>query len=213
MSNWVIRNEQMNDYKKVEEIHRNAFWNVYVPGCSEHYLAHILRGHEDFVPELDYVYELDGQVVANIMYSRSKLADEQGNMTEILTFGPIGVEPEFQRRGIGKALIERTVEEAARMEYPAIVITGNPANYAARGFRSCKRYHVCMEGDLFPAAMLVKELKKGFFDGRKHYFYESPVFEIKESDVEMFDKNFGYKEKAFQYSQEEFYILSHSVIQ
>lgn len=107
----MIRNEQKSDYRKVEEIHRSAFWNLDVPGCNEHYLAHVLRGHEDFVPELDYVCELDGQVVANVMYTKSKLVDEEGGITEILTFGPIGVKPEFQRRGIGKALLDKSLTE------------------------------------------------------------------------------------------------------
>lgn len=208
----MIRNEQADDYRKVEELHRDAFWNLCVPGCNEHYLAHVLRTHKDFVPELDYVCELDGQVIANIMYTKSKLVDEQGNTIEILTFGPIGVKPEFQRKGIGKALLEKSFDEAVRMGYKAIVILGNPDNYVARGFRSCKRYNVCLEGDIFPAALLVKELEQGFFDGRKYYFYESPAFEINDYDAELFDKNFEYREKAFQPSQEEFYIHSHSVI-
>ena len=212
MNNLIMRNEQTDDYRKVEEIHRNAFWNLSVPGCNEHYLAHILRTHEDFVPELDYVCELDGQVVANVMYTKSKLADEQGKITEILTFGPIGVSPEVQRRGIGKALLEKSFSEAVRMGYKAIVIFGNPDNYVTSGFRSCKRYNVCLEGDIFPTALLVKELEQNFFDGRKYYFHESEAFEINDSEAEAFDKTFEYREKAFQPSQEEFYIHSHSVI-
>ncbi|MBD5506981.1 MAG: N-acetyltransferase [Lachnospiraceae bacterium] len=212
MNNLIIRNEQTGDYRKVEELHRNAFWNLGVPGCNEHYLAHILRTHEDFIPELDYVCELDGQVVANVMYTKSKLVDEQGNETGILTFGPIGVAPEVQRKGIGKALLEKSFHEAVRMGYKAIAIFGNPDNYVARGFRSCKKYNVCVEGDVFPAALLVKELEPNFFDGRKYYFHESAAFDINDSDAEAFDKNFEYKEKAFQPSQEEFYIHSHSVI-
>lgn len=208
----MIRNEQKSDYRKVEEIHRSAFWNLNVPGCNEHYLAHVLRGHEDFVPELDYVCELDGQVVANVMYTKSKLVDEEGGITEILTFGPIGVKPEFQRRGIGKALLDKSFTEAVKMGYKAIAIYGNPYNYIARGFKSCKRYNVCLEKDVFPMALLVKELEPDFFDGRKYYFYESAAFEISEEDAEAFDKQFEHREKAFQPSQEEFYIYSHSVI-
>lgn len=105
MNDFIIRNEQTCDYRDVEELHRKAFWNLCIPGCDEHYLAHILRTHEDFVPELDYVCELNGQVIANVMYTKSKLVDEQGNTTEILTFGPISVRPDFQRKGIGKHLL------------------------------------------------------------------------------------------------------------
>lgn len=89
-----IRRETEADYRAVEELHRNAFWNVHVPGCCEHYLAHVLRKHPDFIPELDLVYELDGEIVGNVMYTKSELLEEGGNSTGILTFGPIGVAPE-----------------------------------------------------------------------------------------------------------------------
>lgn len=196
----------------VEELHRKAFWNLYIPGCDEHYLAHILRTHEDFVPELDYVCELNGQVIANVMYTKSKLVDEQGNTTEILTFGPISVRPDFQRKGIGKHLLEKSFHEAVKMGYKAIVIFGNPDNYVARGFRSCKRYNICLEGDIFPAALLVKELKVNFFDGRKYYFYESSAYKISQKEAEAFDAGFEYRKKEFQPSQEEFFIHSHAIM-
>lgn len=207
-----IRRETAADYRAVEELHRNAFWNVQVPGCSEHYLAHVLRKHPDFIPELDLVYELDGEIVGNVMYTKSELLEESGNSTGILTFGPIGVAPEYQRRGIGKALLEASFDIAAGLGYPAIAIFGDPDNYVARGFRSCKRYNVCLEGDVYPAALLVKELKPGFFDGRKLVFRESPAYEIQERDAEAFDAGFPPKEKAFRPSQETFFILSHSTI-
>lgn len=207
-----IRRETAADYRAVEELHRNAFWNVHVPGCCEHYLAHVLRKHPDFIPELDLVYELDGKIAGNVMYTKSELLEESGNSTGILTFGPIGVAPEYQRRGIGKALLEASFDIAAGLGYPAIAIFGDPDNYVARGFRSCKRYNVCLEGDVYPAALLVKELKPGFFDGRKLVFRESPAYEIQERDAEAFDAGFPPKEKAFRPSQETFFILSHSTI-
>ena len=207
-----IRRETEADYRAVEELHRNAFWNVHVPGCCEHYLAHVLRKHPDFIPELDLVYELDGKIAGNVMYTNSELLEESGNSTGILTFGPIGVAPEYQRRGIGKALLEASFDIAAGLGYPAIAIFGDPDNYVARGFRSCKRYNVCLEGDVYPAALLVKELKPGFFDGRKLVFRESPAYEIQERDAEAFDAGFPPKDKAFRPSQETFFILSHSTI-
>lgn len=212
-SHVIIRNETADEFRKVEEIHKRAFWNLSVPRGNEHYLAHVLREHEDFIPELDYVCELDGQVIANVMYTKSKLIDEKGNTKNIISFGPISVEPQYQRKGIGKLLLEKSFEKAIIMGYKAIVIFGNPANYVSRGFKSCKKYNVCLKGDIFPAALLVKELEEGFFDGTKYYFFESSAFDIKEEDVEEFDKTFEYLEKKIQPSQEEFYIHSHSVIQ
>ena len=105
MSELIIRNETENDYRTVEKITRDAFWDVNFPGCDEHYLAHILRGHDDFIHELDLVAEIDGQVIGNIMYTKSVLIDENGAEKDILTFGPLSIAPEFQRMGYGKRLI------------------------------------------------------------------------------------------------------------
>ena len=97
-----IRNEKESDYKAVEEITRKAFYNLYVPGCVEHYLVHTMRGHEDFIPELDFVIELDDQVIGNIMYTKARLVDEAGTEKEILTFGPVSITPEYQRIDVYK---------------------------------------------------------------------------------------------------------------
>lgn len=102
--NIVIRNEKKEDWETVEEITRQAFYNLYVPGCVEHYLVHIMREHEDFIPELDFVLELDGQVIGNIIYTKAKLIDENGTEKEILTFGPVSIHPGYQRMGYGKML-------------------------------------------------------------------------------------------------------------
>ena len=162
-----IRNEQESDYAEVERITRRAFYNIYVPGCVEHYLVRVMRGHEDFIPELDFVIELDGRIIGNIMYTKSSLTDENGERKEILTFGPVSIEPEYQRQGYGKLLMEHSFERAVQLGYDVIVIFGSPANYTARGFKSCKKYHVCAENGKYPAAMLVKELVPGALDGRK----------------------------------------------
>ena len=112
-----IRNEIETDYKIVEDVTRKAFYNVYSPGCMEHYLVHVMRGHEDFVPELDFVAELDGQVIGNIMYTKAKLTDENGTEKEILTFGPVSILPEYQRNGYGKMLIEHSAQRALELGY------------------------------------------------------------------------------------------------
>lgn len=212
MKNLIIRNEKENDYRTVEEITRKAFWNLNFPGCDEHYLAHILRSHSDFIPQLDFVAELDGRVVGNIMYTKSRLVDQSGNEKEILTFGPLSVLPEFQRMGIGKRLMKASFEKALSLGYDAVVIFGSPANYVSVGFKSCKKYNIAVNGDVFPLAMLVKELKEGVFDGRRWYFHESRGYEFNAKDAEEFDKSFEPMEKGYSLSQEEFYIYSHSEV-
>ncbi len=207
-----IRNEAETDYARVEEITRKAFYNIYMPGCVEHYLVHIMRSHPDFVPELDLVMEVDDQVIGNIMYTKAKLVDESGQEKEILTFGPVCIMLEYQRMGYGKMLMEYSLEQAAALGYDAIVIFGNPGNYVGRGFKSCKKYNICLENGACPSAMMVKELQTEALDGRKWVYHDSPVMKIDEQAAGRFDDSLEKMEKKSQPSQEEFYIHSHSVI-
>ena len=140
--NITIRPERVSDYQQVEDIIRQAFYNLYTPGCTEHYLAHAIRPHPDFLPELDLVLELDGRVVGNIMYTKSTLVDEAGKEKGILTFGPVCIRPGLQRRGYGRLLMEESFRRASAMGYEAIVIFGDPNNYVGRGFQSCKKHRV-----------------------------------------------------------------------
>ena len=178
----IIRRETEDDRPRVEEIVRRAFYNLYIPGAAEHYLVHIMRSHPDFIQELDLVLELEGQVIGAIMYTRAHLVDERGKEREILTFGPV------------------------------CVIFGAPGNYVSRGFKSCKRYNVCLENGSFPAAMLVKELVPGSLDGRKWVYRQSPVFEFSEEEALAYDDTLEPLEKKELPCQEEFYILSSAML-
>ena len=186
----------------------SRLWEV----CNEYYLVHVMRFHKDFLPELDFVIEVDNEVIGNIMYTKTKLVDESGEEKDILTFGPVCILPEYQRMGYGKKLMEYSFEQAIALDYDAIVIFGNPGNYVSRGFKSCKKFNVCLENETYPSAMMVKELKPGVLDGRKYVYYQSPVFEIDEKEVVRFDEGLESWEKKYQPSQEEFYIHSHSII-
>ena len=214
MNKAVIRNERESDYNEVERITREAFYNLYIPGCMEHYLVRVMRGHEDFVPELDLVLELDGQVIGNIMYTKAALTDETGTKKEILTFGPVSIAPEFQRKGYGTSLIEYSLQRAAEMGYDAVVIVGSPANYVHLGFQSCRRYDICVENGKYPAAMMVKELSDGALKGKKWVYRDSPVMSaIEPREAHRYDDTLTPMEKKKLPSQEEFYILSNSFIE
>ena len=115
MKNLTIRLETEKDYRAVEELTREAFWNVYKPGADEHYFVHQMRNHPDFSPALAFVLELDGRIVGNIMYTKAWLEDENGKRKEILSFGPLCVAPEYQRQKLGKMLIEHSFEVARKM--------------------------------------------------------------------------------------------------
>ena len=208
-----IRNERETDYKIVEDITRKAFYNVYVPGCMEHYLVHIMREHEDFIPELDFVIEVDGQIVGNIMYTKAKLTDEGGTVKEIVTFGPVSILPKYQRNGYGKMLIEHSLKRAAELGYEAVVIMGSPANYVGSGFQCCRKYNICVEKEKYPAAMLVKELKPGALDGKLWFYSDSPVMNVDEREAQAFDDGLEKMEKKWMPSQEAFYIMSHAFVE
>lgn len=205
-----IRNETPADHEAVEKLTRRAFYNLYVPGCSEHYLIHTMRGHEDFLSGLALVLELDGEIIGNIMYTKAWLVDEQGKEKEILTFGPVCIAPEHQRRGYGKALMEESFRRAKALGYDGIVIFGSPANYVSRGFRSCKKYHVAAEDGRYPTAMLVKELVSGALEGKRWTYRGSPVMDIDEAAARRYDDSLEPMERKWLPSQEEFAILSHS---
>lgn len=213
-NDYIIRLETETDYRVVEQLTREAFWNLSVPGCDEHYFVHTMRSHPDFIPELALVLEKGGEIIANVMYTKAMLVDEQGIEKPIVSFGPVCVRPDHQRRGYGKALLEYSFARAVEMGYDAVVIFGNPDNYVARGFRSCKKYNVCYGDVFYPAALLVKELIPHALDGKAWRYCESTAAaacEDKEA-VAAFDAQFPPKEKAWQPSQEEFYIHSHSTI-
>lgn len=207
-----IRNETPADYQAVEALTRRAFYNLYVPGCHEHYLVHVMRDHPDFLPELDFVLELDGEIVGSILYTRSTLTGKTGERRDVLTFGPVCVAPEHQRRGYGKRLMDHSLARAAELGWEAVVIFGSPANYVGRGFQCCRRYQVQAEDGSYPAAMLVRELKPHALDGGPWVYRDSPVMHFDEEAARRFDEGLPPMEKRVLPCQEEFYILSNSVL-
>lgn len=208
----IIRNELETDFRQVEELTRSAFWNLHSPGCDEHYLVHIMRNHTDFIPDLDFVVEEDGKIVANIMFTKAKLIDEFGKEKVVLTFGPLSVLPDYQRKGYGKAIINHAFRKALEMGYDSVVIFGNPENYICHGFKSCRKYNICVDNKVFPTALLVKELCAGAIPEANWVFHESSVYNVDNVAAEEFDKTFEPLEKESKQSQELFYIYSHSQV-
>lgn len=208
-----IRCEEPRDYETVEELTREAFYNLYLPGCVEHYLVHTMRSHPDFIPQLDLVLELDGQIIGYIMYTRATLTDPDGQVKDILTFGPLCIHPRHQRRGYGKLLMRRSFQLASAMGYDTVVIFGMPSNYVSSGFVSCKKHRVCVEGGKFPAAMLVRELRPGALDGRTWCYRDSPVMAVRPEDALAYDDTLPPKARLHTPAQEAFYIMSRSFVE
>lgn len=208
-----LRLETETDYDAVEDLTRSAFWNLHRPGCDEHFLVHQLRSHPDFRSDLDFVAEVRGRLVGNIMYARSRLVAENGQELATLTFGPLSVLPEFQRQGVGKALMAHTMALAEAEGCPAIVIFGNPGNYVGSGFKGCRSYGVGIEGGGHPTAMLVRAFRPDMLAGQSWIFRESEAYQMNAEAAEAYDARFPAREKAYQYSQEQFQILSRSFVQ
>lgn len=205
--NLIIRNEKEKDYRNVEQLIREAFWNLYVPGCNEHFVLHNLRNSNDFIPELDFVAEKEGQIVGQIVYSRGIIKMQQGEKKEIISFGPVSVLPVFQKQGIGSALINHTINLAKDMGYPAICIYGDPRYYSRFGFRCAEKYDIKTSDDKFAVALQVLELEKGALNNISGKFIESAAFAVDDNEFAQYDATFPFKEKTENDSQREFKLL------
>ena len=192
---FVIRLETPHDYREVEHITREAFWNHYLPGCDEHYLAHILRGSSCFLPELDFVAELDGKIVGNIMYTRAVVFCDDGIEFPVLSFGPVSVLPDFQDMGIGSALIRHSLKEAKRMGHKAVLIYGDPDYYGRFGFEPAEKYGIGTSDNDYAAALQALELAPGALAGKTGRFAENKAYQIDEAAAKEFDQTFPTKER------------------
>ena len=206
--NLIIRKETEKDYRNVEQLIREAFWNLYVPGCNEHFVMHNLRNSKDFIPELCFVAEKEGQIVGQIVYSRGIIKCKQGEGKEVISFGPVSVLPAFQKQGIGSALIIHTINLARAMGYPAICIYGDPRYYSRFGFRCAEKYEIKTADDKFAVALQVLELKQGVLNNMSGRFIESDAFQVDPKKFTEYDSTFLYKEKAEADSQREFRLLA-----
>lgn len=190
-----IRSEIEEDYYNVELMTQHAFWNKHHLGCDEHYLVHKLRQSDDYLPELSRIALVDGEVVGCIMYSKARVVD--GDEThEVLTFGPLCIEPKWQGYGIGRMLLEETMKIAADYGHKGIVIFGEPDYYPLIGFKTCDNYGITTsDGKNFDPFMGI-ELYPDSFKDVKGKFYEADVFhDLPKDKVEDYSKKFPVLEK------------------
>ncbi len=193
-----FRLEKKEDYRAVENLVRESFWNVYRPGCSEHYVIHVLRDDPAFVKELDLVMEENGSIIGQNVFMRNAVAADDGRSVPILTMGPICIAPALKRRGYGKALLDYSLERAAAMGFGAVMFEGNIEFYGKSGFDVASnfgiRYHGLPEG-ADSSFFLCKELIKGYLDGITGVYTTPAGYFVDDADVEEFDKGFPPKEK------------------
>ena len=194
----IIRLEKQEEYREVENLVRESFWNVYRPGCSEHYVLHVLRSDPDFVKELDFVMELDGRIIGQNMFMKTVINADGGGDVPVLTMGPIGITPELKRRGYGKRLLDYSLEKAAEMGFGAVLFEGNIGFYGKSGFDYASkfgiRYHDLPE-DADASFFLCKELITGYLDGVTGVYQTPQGYYVPDAEVDEFDKGFPKKEK------------------
>ena len=194
----IIRPEKKEEYREVENLVREAFWNVYRPGCSEHYVIHVLRDDPAFVKELDFVMEKDGVLIGQNMFMRTVINADDGRVIPVLTMGPIGITPEMKRRGYGKQILDYSLEKAAAMGFGAVLFEGNIGFYGHSGFDYARnfgiRYHDLPKGadDSF---FLCKELIPGYLRDVTGVYQTPQGYYVDDADVEAFDRGFPPKEK------------------
>lgn len=197
-NDYTIRLERNEDYREVENLVREAFWNVYRPGCSEHYVIHVLRDDPAFVEELDFVMEQDGRLIGQNMFMKTVIEADDGREIPILTMGPIGITPELKRKGYGKKLLDYSLQRAAEQGFGAVLFEGNIDFYGKSGFDFAGnfgiRYHDLPE-DADASFFLCKELIPGYLDGITGVYQTPQGYYVDDTDVEEFDKGFPAKEK------------------
>lgn len=198
MANIIIRHETKDDYRNVENLTRESFWNVYRPGCMEHYVLHCYRNDPAFVPGLDFIMELDGKLIGQIIFVRSEIDCDDGRKLPIMTFGPIGIAPEYKRRGYGKRLLDYSMEKACKMGAGALAITGNILFYGKSGFVPAKTKNIRYADDPDADYFLIKELIPGFLNGVSGSYKDPEGYFVCEKDPEAFERfeaTFPKKEK------------------
>ena len=198
MKNYIIRPEKQEDYREVENLIRESFWNIYRPGCSEHYVIHVLRNDPAFVQELDFVMEQDGKIIGQNMFMKTIINADDGRVIPVLTMGPICIIPELKRHGYGKKLLDYCLDKAAELGFGAVLFEGNIDFYSKCGFDYARnfniRYHDLPE-EADSSFFLCRELITGYLDGISGVYQTPAGYYVSDSDVEEFDKEFPPKEK------------------
>ena len=196
-----IRNENPQDYREVENLTREAFWNVYRPGCTEHYVLNQYRSNPDFIPELDFVMEEDGRIIGHVMYSKAHITLEDGTIFPSWTFGPISIHPDYKRKGYGLKLLKYSLEKAKELGVGVLAMEGNIEFYKHAGFDLASKhkihYHAEPKDSDVPY-FLCNELIPGYLNGIEGTYCPPDGYFVAENNPEAFEAyeaTFSKKEK------------------
>lgn len=194
----IIRLEKIEERREVETLVRESFWNVYRPGCLEHYVLNQLRNDPAFVPELNFVMEKDGRIIGQNMFMRASIKADDGRDIPIMTMGPICIANEHKRQGYGKTLLDYSLEKAEELGCGALCFEGDINFYGKSGFAFASRfgirYHGLPEG-ADASFFLCRELIPGYLEGITGEYSTPEGYFVDEREAEKFDKEFPPKEK------------------
>ena len=197
-TDYIVRPEKIEEQRETENLVREAFWNVYRPGCLEHFVLHCLRNDPAFVKELNFVMEKNGLLIGQNVFVKADIKADNGKDIPILTMGPICISPEYKRQGYGKILLDYSLEKAAELGFGAVCFEGNIDFYKNSGFTFASkfgiRYHGLPEG-ADSSFFLCKELITGYLSGITGEYATPKCYFVNESQAEQFDKAFPHKEK------------------
>lgn len=195
---YIIRLEKINDHKKVENLVRESFWNVYRPGCSEHYVIHVLRDNPAFVDKLNFVMEKNNEIIGQNAFVRAIINTDNGKKINVLTMGPFCITPKLQHKGYGKILLDYSLNEAIKLGFGAVLIEGEINFYKKLGFDYAANFKIRYHGlpeDADSSFFLCKELIPGYLNNITGEYQTPQCYIVDDSDVEKFDKQFSTKEK------------------
>ena len=192
-----IRLEEEKDYREVEKLNRNSFWNIYRPGAYEHFIVHNLRDDDSFIKELAYVIENDGKIIGNVNYSIGRI-DYENSSADAVVLGPIAIDKKYQNQGLGFKLIENTLKLALGMNIPFVIVIGDENYYSRFGFVSASKHNIYLDGtelDEENPFFMIKVFDESKLSDEVGIFHNPNAFDVDENELEEFDKQFGYKEK------------------
>ena len=202
-----IRLEQPSDYREVENLTREAFWNVYRPGCVEHYVLNQYRSNPDFIPELDFVLEEDGKIIGHVMFSKAEIVKEDGNILPAWTFGPISIHPDYKRKGYGLKLLKYALEKAKALGIGVICMEGNIDFYKHAGFVLASKLDIHYHAEPKDAEVpyfLAQELIPGYLNGIEGTYHTPKGYYVafeNEEAFEAYESTFPKKEKKITEGQ------------
>ena len=192
----LIQRTTQKDFLITENITREAFWNLYKPGCNEHLVLHQLRESSSYIEELDLLAIYEGEIIGHVISTKARVIDKQSKEHEVLCVGPFSVSPSFQNKGIGKKLLNYSISEAKKIEFKGMILFGNPDYYHRFGFLNAKEYKITTKDNRNFDPFMALELQENGLAYVKGRFFEDDAFTIKDDELIEFEKKFPAKEKS-----------------